>query len=858
MPAEDTEILEKKLANCAPSLTAAVLSWWNDGLCRDMLDLSQCSVSAIRELPDEVTDLLQSRVTQLRLTDSLDQHDVDPLLPWISRLTALKHLQLPNYRDERLDMQRLRPSSAYKLTVGGNVVREVLAAKNANVYSPDAPPTERVIARLHDEDGTLLFSETAMGYPRLVGPGGKPNWTKLNMEGKFPSGEWIACRHIAIQEILDEQKFDAGLQTPTDGASRASTDETSDSSHYADRQLENMGDVESLEKHVDPFTQDIYMALVNRGPANYVFGHSQLGAVATHLFEVMGSARRKQQPILTIEHFVSLSCKAAETPLGAPRSKLRLSDPNETLMRWEFVVSDPADLQHLTIESFFSKEDIQKYYGQGPTARHTSHLIVAPPNLYQWAKNTQTASTQPASEETRTVVEFLSPAEKSDPGRFQYWLRSGLPLPIASLQEALDGCSTDDQRRQLLAATSENDFPGRFLASERGHLNAFKGHNTLIISACENKNKWLDQTQLKDMLAAISKGDPGRNRAMQNGHSMIIDADNEILLETRERDWLSDKAFRELLSGRNKDGVPARSMAMQGDHEETVRADNRALLYAREKDWLTNTQLKDLLAATRRDNCPARHAALALGNTAAIKADNEILFEARKKGWLDNKWLKTLLAANDAQGVSGFERAERRHIEACKEHGRAVLKAFSEGWLTHGELRACGPSADWLKHNCPVEYMAASMKNRFLLQTTAASSSSTTPSAVARGKTPVDSALNELSDLIPEIIDRYHNAVGEQKAQLAKLVGNMNTALEELHKPQNAVSKFFDNTFKHRKQRRDANIQLISQAVNSINRMFSPPLQEATAPKNQPSQSTSQVRARGTGRSSAKGKVHRS
>jgi ankyrin repeat protein len=249
------------------------------------------------------------------------------------------------------------------------------------------------------------------------------------------------------------------------------------------------------------------------------------------------------------------------------------------------------------------------------------------------------------------------------------------------LVEAMEKKLLSSRRFKRLAS---DDISVRNVAFKEGYLNVIEAENALLIQAMERN--WLTKYDLYWIVTAMDDymAAPARHQAFKEGHAELIKSDNRFLFHVMEKKWLGSEVFIHLVVAKNRYGAPARFTAVDTNNQAVVEADNELLIEAMKQGWLSDTAFAEIVAARTAQGVPARDIALSKGHAAAIEADNKLLIEAMNNDWLTKDNFKTIII----ESLPGYNRAlARGHAEAIEEHNKLLRNAMKKGWLSNDEFR---------------------------------------------------------------------------------------------------------------------------------------------------------------------------
>jgi ankyrin repeat protein len=322
---------------------------------------------------------------------------------------------------------------------------------------------------------------------------------------------------------------------------------------------------------------------------------------------------------------------------------------------------------------------------------------------------------------TNEKVSLLNPPARPGGGVHDYALMNNCPKTFEAhsnfLFEAVQQnlLSLDDYNN-----TVENSANALVEALGRGHVEVVRSYAQFLVRGGE------PSLITEGVIAQLAcQGVLARQSALGSRNARAIEAANELLEKFIEKGWLTlEEAFPELscrdhkelretfrkkgwpkpsqefaaLVSRNRD---ARQGALARGLVEVLEADYKLLEKAMENRRLPQRTYKQIFLRSIQ----GRPAAVASGCAAALEVDNRFHLRAAQEDLLDKAKLKKLLAASNAQGLK--IQPDSPQEAALREHGKAVLDAYKQGWLDQKDVKELEPKSGWLEKNLPQEWREA-------------------------------------------------------------------------------------------------------------------------------------------------------
>lgn len=324
------------------------------------LDLRGHDPEAIQQAPRSARFLAKVKTVRLPEGTTSTPH-------WMADLPKLKKLDASGFAGEKLALQ---------------------APKLAKVKVPPATQVEnRTNAKKktlvkHVVAGETVGTSTAIGQVYLSR--GKAQSADLNGEVAFPGrrGELIWCRHIAVREILDAQRFDARkehgapatgrslralLDAERAGEEKARRGEPTTPARRADVRHELMGTRSTMSRHIDESVETRYHEIKRCSTENYLLSHEKWGELIANKFAHMPKPGQASLLLETNKHAMAMFLSAKRVkgqPPGSNRMEysVRFFDPNNMSEHVRVKETDLTKFATLGMKDFIRDADTRAYY----------------------------------------------------------------------------------------------------------------------------------------------------------------------------------------------------------------------------------------------------------------------------------------------------------------------------------------------------------------------------------------------------------------------------------------------------------------------------------------------------------------
>jgi hypothetical protein len=287
---------------------------------------------------------------------------------WMAALPKLKKLDARGFAGEELALQ---------------------APKLTKVKAPPATQVEnRTNARKktlvkHIVAGETVGTSTAIGRVYLSKSKAESS-DNLNGEVAFPGrrGELIWCRHIALREIFDAQRYDARkehglpatgrslralLDAERAGEEKARRGEPTRPARRADVRHELMGTRSRMSRHIDESVETRYHEIKRCSTENYLLSHEKWGELISNKFANMPKPGQVSLLLETNKHAMAMFLSAKRVKDQAPGSdrmeySVRFFDPNSMSEHVRVKETDFTKFATLAMKDFIRDADTRAYY----------------------------------------------------------------------------------------------------------------------------------------------------------------------------------------------------------------------------------------------------------------------------------------------------------------------------------------------------------------------------------------------------------------------------------------------------------------------------------------------------------------
>jgi ankyrin repeat protein len=300
-----------------------------------------------------------------------------------------------------------------------------------------------------------------------------------------------------------------------------------------------------------------------------------------------------------------------------------------------------------------------------------------------------------------------------------YALSGGYPEAIRADNKVLihamkKGLMSNEQFEQLVLSSSL--CCDRYGVDER-HLEAVQANDELIVEAMTNG--WLSEKAFKEIVMGPLLNDvlSRFNALVASRQAEGLRVSNELLLRVGKN--LDKSTFMEIVLPRDGAAAAAREWALILNNVDSIEADNEFLLQARQKELLTNEELKDILEAGRAFDINIRP-----GEEGAFLAHGKVILWAYGKGWLteadtqdlepEPDWLKNNLPDEHRKAQ---ERRERSATPSDRESDDVYSTSASseKKWTDQSDIELSSDLSDGnLRHGAMIspERRSASPEQR--------------------------------------------------------------------------------------------------------------------------------------------------
>lgn len=395
---------------------------------------------------------------------------------WMADLPKLKSVDASGFAGEKLTLR---------------------APKLAKVKVPPATqvenrtPANRKTLVKHVVAGETVGTSTASGQVYLS-RGKARSSDSLNGEVAFPGrrGELIWCRHIAVREIMDAQRFDARkehgvpatgrtlrqlLDAESSDAEKARRGVTTRPARRADVRHDLMGTRSRLGRHIDVSIETRYHEIKQCSTENYLLSHGKWGHLIADRFAQMPKPGRVSLLLETNKHAMAmfLSAKRAKgQPPGGTGMEYAVGffDPNSMSEHVRVKETDYTKFATLSMQDFIRDADTRAYYYGPDREFRTGGPVTSVAEIPNDAYLKQPSEPLYAPGGHRSVNVYLSDQDVSHAIIRKYLRTMGMPAH-AALIEAVKSQPRDRRAaylQRMRPAFGHFDFEDAVKDLERG------------------------------------------------------------------------------------------------------------------------------------------------------------------------------------------------------------------------------------------------------------------------------------------------------------------------------------------------------------------------------------------------------
>ena len=365
-----------------------------------------------------------------------------------------------------------------------------------------APANKKTLVK-HVPAGQTVGASTAIGQVYLS-KAKAGNTDSLNGEVSFAGrrGELIWCRHIAVREIFDAQRFDARKEhgLPATGrtlrellAAERSADDKADRgiatipARRADVRHALMGTRSRMKRHIDESIEARYCEIKQCSTENALLSHEKWGDLITEKFAQMPKPGRMSLLLETNKHAMAmfLSAKRVEgqpPDAGGMEYSVRFFDPNSMSEHVRIKERDYTKFAALNVKDFIRDADTLAYYYGADREFRIGGPVTSVAEIPNDAFMKQAHEPLYASGSDRSIKVYLGDNDVSHPVIRKHLNAMGMPAHTVLVEAAK--AQPRDQRAAYLQnmrpSLGHFDFEDAVKDLERaGELDSARAHQLL-------------------------------------------------------------------------------------------------------------------------------------------------------------------------------------------------------------------------------------------------------------------------------------------------------------------------------------------------------------------------------------------
>jgi len=305
------------------------------------LKLQWESMGAFAALPAEVRLGLDDLVRSVELPSGLAR-----VPEAVATLPKLEEITFAAFDGERLELERLSCMTTLKTVRVSDApaLRLVTVPPNVDVLGRGELSKEKIEVRHIDASGHMSGTSSVIGQVYFAArreaevPG--IDFSRLNCTVRFETGDVIACRHLAMKEIL--------TQAMKEG-------------HLADARAEEIGTPERMTRRIGSDTDEVVAGLYRSSTDIAIVHHDDWGVFLDDCLRYMPLDEMRFAIVDAPRHWMLLSLKNERLPSGRVVGVVKFYDPNWTLTHLRAVV-ETGSLADLTISTFLARAFLPSYY----------------------------------------------------------------------------------------------------------------------------------------------------------------------------------------------------------------------------------------------------------------------------------------------------------------------------------------------------------------------------------------------------------------------------------------------------------------------------------------------------------------
>jgi hypothetical protein len=516
-----------------------------------------------------------------------------------------------------------------------------------NLGSSPAFISREIRERINDinDSGLRKLLKQAPYYPTAS----LKNVKQLNYAASFKgTDERIVCRHIATYHLMQARELDGKLDYSV---------------------------IESASSITDNITRDfddIEKSWIAQATETYLVQSERFGEFLVDQFKKMAQSGEVLRKIMVCSsnHAMALSLRI-KLKNGLPFYVAKFYDPNLTTTHARSASAKLKSFETQHLVSYAFRDAIARYY---PDQKALSLMLVCPPASISLSDT----SAQTLKPDRTLTQKFCGP--DLDSMMMHFLFMYGFAGEIRRLGEVLASQSAD-KLMTLLAAKSEDGFPGLFSALQRGYDDTVNAFGELLVQF--HHDGLLTAENLVTLLVAKSEEAPGFYLAFQHGQAGTVKVFGKMLVRLYKKGLLTKENLFSLIEAKSEKGYPAVGVGFQYGHASTIKEFCELLTRLHREGVLTIEDFLGLLKAKNGTGTPAVAIAFEHGHAEAIKTFCEMLARFRREGFLTAENFVELLEAKNGKGAPALAIAfEYGRADAVKKFGEMLVRFHKEGLLT--------------------------------------------------------------------------------------------------------------------------------------------------------------------------------